>query len=84
MSEPNVPLTFVACIGCGSMTDIHAPTCPECDTPRPQRVDPIEPFDALRRGQAIRCHQCGDEEAGPWLVRDGRVWCEPCDDRRAA
>lgn len=71
MTEPNVPLTYVACIGCGSLTDIHAPTCPECQQPRPQQV------------AAPRCIRCGDDEYGPWAeTPDGPV-CEGCLERAA-
>ena len=77
MTEPNVPLTFVACISCGSLTDIHAPTCPECEQPRPQQVAPaVLPTD-------IRCAECGDSQYGPWLDRDGELWCEKCDEAAA-
>ena len=34
-TEPDVPLTFVACACCGSLTDINAAVCPDCLTPRP-------------------------------------------------
>lgn len=44
----------------------------------------LAPFDDLRRGRAIACEECGDAEAGPWLVRDGRVLCEQCDGAKAA
>lgn len=68
MTEPNVPLTYVACIGCGSLTDIHAPTCPECDQPRPQQVMP-QP--------EVACTRCGDVD-GPWGWRDDAFLCESC------
>lgn len=35
VTEPDVPLTFVACATCGALTDINAPTCTECHSPRP-------------------------------------------------
>lgn len=69
MTEPNVPLTYVACVGCGSLTDIHAPTCPECQQPRPQQVAPPV---------ALRCIRCGDEEYGPWAETDDGPVCEGC------
>lgn len=75
--EPDVPLTFVACIGCGSLTDLHAPTCPECQQPRPQRVPPTLLTD-------IRCVRCGDDEAGPWLDADDGLICEACLDEAVA
>lgn len=74
--EPNVPLTFVACIHCGSLTDLHAPTCPDCEQPRPQRVPPT-----LLRD--IRCVRCGDAEIGPWLDADDGLICETCDEEAA-
>ena len=79
MTEPNVPLTFVACIGCGSLTDIHAPTCPECDQPLPQQID--LPASLLT---AVRCTRCGDDQYGPWLDADDGLICEKCDGEAAA
>lgn len=31
----------------------------------------------------LRCGMCGDTEGGPWLVRDGVMICEACDDIRS-
>lgn len=87
MTEPGVPLTYVACIGCGSLTDIHASTCSECQQPRPQRVE--SPLAAGRIGPPpwpsgpVQCGSCGDAEVGPWLVRDGDWLCEGCESRAA-
>lgn len=70
--EPDLPQTFVAC-RCGHLNPLHAAECEDCGNPHPRHT-----------AQAIRCTQCGDEDAGPWLVRDGRLICEDCDERGAA
>lgn len=40
----------------------------------------LAPFETLRRGRAVTCVECDDSDAGPWLVRDGKVICEKCGD----
>lgn len=79
MTEPNVPLTYVACRACGSMNGIHSPICGECGTPLPQHIAPWP-------DSPVECDRCEDSDVGPWLVRDGRWLCETCDDqlRRAS
>lgn len=67
VTEPDLPSTFVACAGCGTLTALHADTCPECEHPQPTAVP------------AIACAVCGDEDAGPWYWDEtGRLVCEPC------
>lgn len=38
-----LPMTWVACGGCGELVPLHEPSCTECGLPQPRRLDERRP-----------------------------------------